>query len=177
MRCEQWKLSSLLDFYLRRSRFHLLGDFTSLRIVILRNTTFIPAFDTSIYKPGSHANLLRWNWLFHIMFQENIIPKRKKRVVNSLCVYMLRPHICHFFSTNVILGSIFLHMKIAWILHIWRHFLHHTHAISGEFQISPHLSCGDIWNFSTCGEIFNFPTIVIHGKLKFLHMTIFSPQI
>ena len=32
-------------------------------------------------------------------------------------------------------------------------------------------------NFSTCGEIFNFPTIVIHGKLKFLHMTIFSRRI
>ena len=63
------------------------------------------------------------------------------------------------------------------ILHIWRRFLHHTHAICGEFQISPHLSCGDIWNFSTCGEIFNFPTIVIHGKLKFLHMKIFSPLI
>ena len=27
---------------------------------------------------------------------------------------------------------------------------------------------------SPCGEILNFPTIVIHGKLKFLHMTIFS---
>ena len=24
---------------------------------------------------------------------------------------VLRPHICHFFSTNVLLGSIFLHMK------------------------------------------------------------------
>ena len=62
-------------------------------------------------------------------------------------------------------------------MHIWRRFLHHTHAICGEFQISPHLSCGDIWNFSICGEIFNFPTIVIHGKLKYLHMTIFSPLI
>ena len=30
-----------------------------------------------------------------------------------------------------------------------------------------------MWNFSKCREIFNFPTIVIHGKLKFLHMTIF----
>ena len=30
----------------------------------------------------------------------------------------------------------------------------------------PIICCG-------CGEIFNFPTIVIHGKLKFLHMTIF----
>ena len=37
--------------------------------------------------------------------------------------------------------------------------------------------CGDIGNFSTREEIFNFPTIVIHGKLKFLHMTIFSPLI
>ena len=62
-------------------------------------------------------------------------------------------------------------------LHISRRILHHTHAICGEFQISPHLSCGDIWNFSTCGEIFNFPTIVIHGKVIFLHMTIFSPLI
>ena len=51
-------------------------------------------------------------------------------------------------------------------MHIWQRFLHHTHAI-----------CGDIWNSSTCGEIFNFPTIDIHGKLKFLHMTNFSPLI
>ena len=28
-------------------------------------------------------------------------------------VYKGRPDICHFFSTNVLLGSIFLHMKIA----------------------------------------------------------------
>ena len=87
----------------------------------------------------------------------------------TLIFYMLVPDLISviLFSTNVLLGSIFLH--------IWQRFLHHTHAICGEFQISPHLSCGDIWNFSTCGEIFNFPTIVIHGKLKFLHMTIFSP--
>ena len=62
-------------------------------------------------------------------------------------------------------------------MHVWRRLLHHTHAICGEFQISPHLSRGNIWKFSTCGEIFNFPTIVIHEKLKFLHMTICSPLI
>ena len=55
-----------------------------------------------------------------------------------------RPHICHFFSTNVLLGWFFLHMKIAQILHICRRFLHHTHAICGEFQIFPYLSCGDV---------------------------------
>ena len=69
---------------------------------------------------------------------------------DRLYALLIRPHICHFFSTNVLLGSIFLHMKarklwqiikkIAYILHIWRRFLHHTHAICGEFQISPHLS-------------------------------------
>ena len=53
-------------------------------------------------------------------------------------------------------------------------FFHQTHATCGEFQISPHLSCGKSCIFSSCGEIFDFPTIDIHGKLKILHMAIFS---
>ena len=78
-----------------------------------------------------------------------------------LDLIIVRPDICNFFFTNVLLGSIFLHMKarklwqiikkIAYILHIWRRFLHHTYAICGEFHISPHLS------FDIC-------------HLKFFHM-------
>ena len=46
-----------------------------------------------------------------------------------------------------------------------RRFLHHTHAICGEFQISPHQSCGDIWNFSTIVfmESWNFSTGLLGG--------------
>ena len=79
-----------------------------------------------------------------------------------------RPDICHFFSINVLLGSIFLHIgEVFYITHV-------PYVENFKFL---HMSCGDIWNFSTCGEIFNFPTIVIHGKLKFLHMTFFSSRI
>ena len=56
-------------------------------------------------------------------------------------------------------------------------FFHQIHVRCRGFQISPHMSCGHIWNFSTRGDILNFPTNVIHGKLKFLHMKFFSPQI
>ena len=31
--------------------------------------------------------------------------------LSFICVCRDRPDICHFFSTNVLLGSIFLHMK------------------------------------------------------------------
>ena len=43
---------------------------------------------------------------------------------------LIRPDICHFFSTNVLLGLIFLHIKTRKFgkkMHIWRCFLHHTH--------------------------------------------------
>ena len=40
--------------------------------------------------------------LYHIIFQQNLL--------NS-GVFEYRPDIYHFFSTNVLLGSIFLHMK------------------------------------------------------------------
>ena len=53
--------------------------------------------------------------------------------------------------------------------------LHQTHARCGEFQISPHLSCGKTWISSRFGEIFDLPTIAIYGMLKILHMAIFSP--
>ena len=46
-----------------------------------------------------------------------------------------------------------------------------------KFQMSIHLSCGEIWNYSTCGEISDFSTSVVHRNLKFLHMTDFSPHI
>ena len=46
-----------------------------------------------------------------------------------------------------------------------------------KFQISPHLSYGKIWNYSTCGEISDFSTFTTHRNLKFLHMTDFSPHV
>ena len=46
-----------------------------------------------------------------------------------------------------------------------------------KLQISPHLSCGKIGNYSECGEISDFSTSVMHINLKFLHMTIFSQHI
>ena len=46
-----------------------------------------------------------------------------------------------------------------------------------KLQISPHLSCGEIWNYSTWGEISDFSTSFMHTNLKFLHMTNFSPHI
>ena len=70
--------------------------------------------------------------------------------------------------------STWKHVNCGKILHI---FLHHTqtHAICGEFQISPHLSCGDIWNFSTCGEIFTCHTwkaeISPHDYYPFIMIT------
>jgi len=62
-----------------------------------------------------------------------------------------------------------------------------------KFQISSHLSCGEMWNFSkfgkishfatsvvwknwnssSCGEISDFFTSVMYWNLKFLHMTDF----
>ena len=56
---------------------------------------------------------------------------------------------------------------------MWRHFLHHTHARCGEFQIHPHLPCEDILNFSKCGEILEIYTSIIWRNQKFLHMTDF----
>ena len=37
----------------------------------------------------------------------------------------------------------------------------HMHARCGEFHISPHLSCGDIWNYSICEEILEIYTLVM----------------
>ena len=50
-------------------------------------------------------------------------------------------------------------------MHIWRRFLHHTHAICGEFQISPHLSCGDIWKL---GHICKIYSIFWHNLRAFM---------
>ena len=56
--------------------------------------------------------------------------------------------------------------------------LHITHMPDVEkFQISPHLSYGKIWNYSTCGEISDFSTFITHRNLKFLHMTNFPPHV
>ena len=38
---------------------------------------------------------------------------------DRLYALLIRPHICHFFSTNVLLGSIFLHMKAR---KLWQNF-------------------------------------------------------
>ena len=37
-------------------------------------------------------------------------------------------------------------------------------------DFSPHLSCGDIWNYSTCGEISDFSTFFMLRNVKLLHM-------
>jgi hypothetical protein len=42
-----------------------------------------------------------------------------------------------------------------------------------RFQISPHLTCEEIWNHPTCGEISDFSTSVMYRNLTFLHMTDF----
>ena len=72
----------------------------------------------------------------------------------------IRPDICHFFSANVLLGSIFLHIKArklwqnkfrdktAWItdLATKRHELQYNPINCTHYLF---FSCGDIWNFST----------------------------
>ena len=59
-------------------------------------------------------------------------------------------------------------------MYICKDILHIIHMPDVEkLQISPHLSCGEILNYSTCGEILDFSTFVMHINLKFLHMTIF----
>ena len=64
--------------------------------------------------------------------------------------WMLRPHICHFFSPQMyFLGSIFLHMKVR---KLWQN-------LPKLLKISQ-----------------NFPKF-LQNFPKFLHMTIFSPQI
>ena len=42
-----------------------------------------------------------------------------------------------------------------------------------RFQISLHLSCEDVWNYSICGQILAFSTCFMYRNLKFLHMTAF----
>ena len=83
-----------------------------------------------------------------VMHKSNFIIRltctpKQMYVEDYVCLFFFgsqtRPRICHFFSTNVLLGSIFLHMKARKLWHIWPRCLHHTHAICGEFQISPHL--------------------------------------
>ena len=63
-------------------------------------------------------------------------------------------------------------------MYIGKDILHIIHMLDVEkLQISPHLSCGEIWNYSASGEISDFSTSVMHINLKFLHMTNFSPHI
>ena len=48
---------------------------------------------------------------------------------------------------------------------------HITHMPEVEiFQMSPHLSWGEIWNYSTCGENLDFYTSVMWRNLKLLHV-------
>ena len=48
-------------------------------------------------------------------------------------------------------------------------FLHHTHATCGEIHMSPYLSCGEIWNFSTWRELLGISTSAMWRNLKLLH--------
>ena len=100
--------------------------------------------------------------------------------------YITQTSYLSFFYTDVLLGSIFLHMKAR---KLWQNkfgdksefnkfciYTRHMWRIS-DFPTFLMWTAGHIWNFFICGEMFNFPTIVIHGKLKFLNMIIFSPLI
>ena len=85
--------------------------------------------------------------------------------------HSLIPHICHFFSTGTIFGSNFLHT-------IARKSRQNDFATKQRKSLimkeisdfSPHLSCGDIWNYSTCGEISDFSTFFMLRNVKLLHM-------
>ena len=65
--------------------------------------------------------------------------------INCKSKSIVRPDICHFFSTNVLLGSIFLHMKARklWqnfpkFLHMWRNFQFSHNCHIWKAEISPH---------------------------------------
>ena len=83
------------------------------------------------------------------MFQENIIPKRKKRVVNSLCVYAQTSYLSFF-----------------------------LHKCNFGLNFSPHENCINfayMATFSTSHtchmwRISDFSTSVMWRHLKFLHM-------
>ena len=63
-------------------------------------------------------------------------------------------------------------------VYTFKDILHIIHMPAVEkLQISPHLSCEEIRNYSTYGETSDFATSLVHINLKFLHMTNFSPHI
>ena len=87
------------------------------------------------------------------------------------------PHICHFFSTYPIFGSIFLHAKAHKSRQngfrknsVIRHKTDFTTTKQGKFLISSHMSCGDMWNSSKFGKNSHFSASIVWKKLKFLCM-------
>ena len=87
------------------------------------------------------------------------------------------PHICHFFSTYPIFGSIFLHAKARKSRQngfrknsVICHKTDFTTTKQGKFLISSHLSCGDMWNSSKFGKNSHFSASIVWKKLKFLCM-------
>ena len=101
------------------------------------------------------------------------------RVCHSFQISMPRfiPHICHFFSTYPIFGSIFLHAKARKSRQngfrknsVIRHKTDFTTTKQGKFLISSHLSCGDMWNSSKFGKNSHFSASIVWKKLKFLCM-------
>ena len=87
------------------------------------------------------------------------------------------PHICHFFSTYPIFGSIFLHAKARKSRQngfrknsVIRHKTDFKTTKQGNFFISSHLSCGDMWNSSKFGKNSHFSASIVWKKLKFLCM-------
>jgi len=92
-------------------------------------------------------------------------------------VHMITPHICHFFSTYPIFGSIFLHAKARKSRQnrfcknsVICHKTDFTTTKPGKFLISSHLSCGDMWNSSKFGKNSYFSASIVWKKLKFLCM-------
>ena len=53
---------------------------------------------------------------------------------------------------------------------------HHRHERCGDFQIFPHMSCGEIWHFLT-GQMWRIFRFFHICHVIFLHMTNFSPQL
>ena len=87
------------------------------------------------------------------------------------------PHICHFYSTYPIFGSIFLHAKARKSRQngfrknsVIRHKTDFTTTKQGKFLISSHMSCGDMWNSSKFGKNSHFSASIVWKKLKFLCM-------
>ena len=98
------------------------------------------------------------------------------------------PHICHFFSTGTIFGSIFLHAKAR---KSYKKFANkdfatkHCEMQQNTINCTHYFSTFQIFlTFIICGEFFphdnlsyeEFLHLTICYMDKFLHMTIFSPR-